>query len=253
MPSIRFTLGPFADSAKFELMSPSVITFDCAQTLVDATWDPVQMLKDAAAGISLECRPEEFALFGVDVQRAWPQLCGANASRNVEAVDQLWFELTEDWLSQVGRDRALAVPLKALSDTYCFKHPSKYFTLYDDVIPSLTRLQLGGYRLAVISNWDRSLPWILEMFGLTGFFEVASASLVEGVEKPDRRLFELTLEKMGVEPSDAVHVGDDKIDDIAGAHGAGMEAVLIDRSRSVSAEGVIHSLAYLEEAMAWNG
>jgi putative hydrolase of the HAD superfamily len=233
-------------------MSPSVITFDCAQTLVNATWDPVGMAKDAAEAIELPVSAEDLKAFGKTVRASWPKICAANETREFAPVDEVWLEITRQWLVSIGQDPGLAGRLKEVSDRFSFHHPSRYFSIYDDVVPSLTRLQLGGYRLAVISNWDRSLPWVLDLFGLRGFFEVVTASLVEGFEKPDQRIFHLTLERMGVRPEDAVHVGDDLVDDVRGAKDAGMKAVLLDRSLVALEKGKLHSLSHLEEAMAWN-
>jgi putative hydrolase of the HAD superfamily len=49
-----------------------------------------------------------------------------------------------------------------------------------------------------------------------------------GVEKPDPRIFRMALERMGIEPEDAVYVGDVYEIDVVGARAAGMRAYLID-------------------------
>ena len=116
----------------------------------------------------------------------------------------------------------------------------------------MERLKLAGYSLAVISNWDRSLPWVLDMYGLTGYFDMALASLVEGVEKPDPRLFEIALEKLGARADETIHVGDNPIDDVQGARSAGIHAVLLDRTGAIVGPGITHSLHLLEEAFPWN-
>jgi len=79
-----------------------------------------------------------------------------------------------------------------------------------------------------------------------------TVSLEEGIEKPDPRLFHLTLERLGVVAADVVHIGDNEIDDIEGASAAGVRALRIDRKAGASGNGVIRSLDELPEAFAWS-
>jgi len=48
-----------------------------------------------------------------------------------------------------------------------------------------------------------------------------------GTPKPDRRIFHEALRKFGIEPEEALHVGDGVIEDFGGALAAGMKAALI--------------------------
>ena len=49
-----------------------------------------------------------------------------------------------------------------------------------------------------------------------------------GVEKPDPRIFQIALERAGLEPSEAAYVGDLYSIDVLGARAAGLHAVLMD-------------------------
>jgi FMN phosphatase YigB (HAD superfamily) len=51
-------------------------------------------------------------------------------------------------------------------------------------------------------------------------------------------VFELARERLGVRAEEAVFVGDDLRWDVAGARGAGMEAVLIDRAGRPAPDGL---------------
>jgi len=109
-----------------------------------------------------------------------------------------------------------------------------------------------GIRLAVVSNWDISLHRILENLNLASSFEFVIASLEEGPEKPDPALFHLALERLNLPPADVVHIGDDPVDDFAGAQAVQMRTLLLRRSEELSHEaGVIHTLDQLPEAFAW--
>ena len=64
---------------------------------------------------------------------------------------------------------------------------------------------------------------------MTRFFDVRVISGVEGVEKPDPRIFRLALDRTGVEPREAAYVGDSVSFDVEPAASLGMLAILIDR------------------------
>jgi len=96
--------------------------------------------------------------------------------------------------------------------------------LFDDVLPALRRLQ-ARFRLMSLSNGNADLSAI----GLSPFFEHAIGAREAGAAKPDPRIFEVLLQRAGLEPAQVVYVGDDPHADVAGATAAGMHAVWIDR------------------------
>src|SRR5207302_2398463 len=59
-------------------------------------------------------------------------------------------------------------------------------------------------------------------------FDVILDSKVEGLEKPDRRFFDLALSRSESTQATTVHAGDFYNFDVAGARGAGLQAILID-------------------------
>jgi putative hydrolase of the HAD superfamily len=101
--------------------------------------------------------------------------------------------------------------------------------IFPDVPPALAALQAAGLRLCVISNWSWSLPELLHTLELVGHFEAVVTSARVGFEKPHRGIFEHALSLMGVDPSQAVHVGDSVRADIGGAGAVGIAPVLIAR------------------------
>jgi putative hydrolase of the HAD superfamily len=114
--------------------------------------------------------------------------------------------------------------------------------VHDDVLPTLEALRGQGARLGVVSNWDSRLSRLLELLELAGYFETIGVSHVEGVEKPDPALFLRVLERMGVDASDALHVGDVAELDLEGARAAGIDALLIDRDAAPGANSTIRDL-----------
>jgi putative hydrolase of the HAD superfamily len=103
------------------------------------------------------------------------------------------------------------------------------YRLFDDVLPALDRLAADGVRLGVVSNFEEWLERLLESLEVTRYFEVRVISGVEGVEKPDPKIFRLAVDRMRVEPEEAAFVGDSVHFDVEPATALGMLGVLLDR------------------------
>jgi HAD superfamily hydrolase (TIGR01509 family) len=94
---------------------------------------------------------------------------------------------------------------------------------------ALARLKAAGLLLGVVSNSEGRVEKALEAAGLRKYFDVVVDSGVLGIEKPDPRIFQAALKALGVEPDEALYVGDLYEVDIVGARAAGMEAVLLGK------------------------
>ena len=120
--------------------------------------------------------------------------------------------------------------------------------LYPDVLPALTELRSSdGVKIGVVSDWGSNLEGILAALGLDRYLDFALASGAAGMAKPDPGFFRLALERAGVEPADALMVGDSYRADVLGARSAGIEGLLLDRNGDAAVEDVrvIRSLAEL--------
>lgn len=109
-----------------------------------------------------------------------------------------------------------------------FKAPSAW-EVFPDVVPVLAALTARGVSLGIVSNWDSRLPAVLDMLDLSRWFAAVGVSHLEGVEKPDPRLFHVVLRRLAVDPSAALHVGDVPELDGAGARAAGVDCLIVDR------------------------
>lgn len=85
-------------------------------------------------------------------------------------------------------------------------------------------LQENGYKTAVLSNTE--LPAI-QLFHRQRYdmFDLAVFSCLEGVKKPDREIYEITITKLGSQPEQAVFI-DDKPEYINGAKETGINTVV---------------------------
>lgn len=228
---------------------PKLVTFDCAQTIVHVNWSVGGFARDCMAHLGVEVSPFDASRFEAMYHERLLEYVRINMTRDADACDRFWARLADDWLHERGLG---TVPVEHFMQTMgelAYGPGSEIFQAYPDVVPCFERLRNAGIKLAVISNWDYSLHRVLAMFGLQSYLDVALASLEEGVEKPDPRLFRIALERLGTEPSDTVHVGDHPVDDVAGAESAGIRPILLDRSGTLP--GSIDTLDRLEEAIGW--
>lgn len=98
--------------------------------------------------------------------------------------------------------------------------------------PLLAQLKERGHTLGVISNFDYRVYGILSGLGLGVYFDSMTISSEAGWAKPASEIFNLALERHGLTPAEALHVGDSEQMDLAGAQAAGIAGVLIDRRAS---------------------
>jgi len=137
-----------------------------------------------------------------------------------------WFGIYRDFLGEVGIEGDAEKLANVLYGT--FSDPGSY-RLHPDAIPTLDRLESTGIPLGVISNFEEWLERLLDALGVTRYFPVRVISGVEGVEKPDPRIFEIALERAGVPAAGSVYVGDHPYFDVEAAGDVGMLPILIDR------------------------
>jgi len=119
------------------------------------------------------------------------------------------------------------------------------FDAYPDAVPALKELRERGQRLVSVSNWDCSLPAVLERCGLGGLLDGAVSSAAAGARKPDPAIFAPALELAGCAPDEAMHIGDTPAEDVEGARAAGIRPLLIDRDGD--GDGDITSLREIKE------
>ena len=124
-----------------------------------------------------------------------------------------------------------------------FSEPRSWL-IYDDVIPTLQKLEELGVKLAVVSNWDERLEPLLEELGLATYFDVIVVSSLVGAHKPDERIFRRAAAELALSPENILHVGDNWREDVEGSRGAGGKAMRIRRS-GVEKEGDVNSLIKL--------
>ena len=90
---------------------------------------------------------------------------------------------------------------------------------------TLAELRARGLTTGVVSNFDRRLPGLLAALALAPLLDDVVLPSDAGAEKPDPRIFQLALERLGTPAAASVFVGDSAERDVAGARAAGMRAI----------------------------
>jgi HAD superfamily hydrolase (TIGR01509 family)/HAD superfamily hydrolase (TIGR01549 family) len=114
-------------------------------------------------------------------------------------------------------------------EMYRWFRDDRFQSVLPDVLPALEALQGQGMPMAVLSNFTSRLEDLLRRLNLRRFFDFVMVSSIVGIAKPDPRIFDLAVAKANRPARGLLYVGDHVGDDIEGAKGAGLDAVLIDR------------------------
>jgi putative hydrolase of the HAD superfamily len=103
--------------------------------------------------------------------------------------------------------------------------------LYPEVPEVLEQLRLR-FELAVISNFDGRLRFILQHLGISKYFAYVFISSELGADKPDPEIFRRALTLMHLKADEVLHVGDDPERDWKAAAVAGLSVFRLDRPQN---------------------
>lgn len=176
----------------------------------------VLALKEAGYEISMD-----------DYELAWQRAAQA-ARRDAEALGEVsvegWYRLI---FSSLGLGEYGPELVQKVNNAW-----NEAFAKGTKALPwtkSVLRRLRPRYGLGIVSN-SLALNTIsdLRVAGILDFFETIVISSDLGRRKPHPLIFLAALEKMGLEPKQAVFVGDNPYEDILGAKNVGMKTVLIN-------------------------
>ena len=219
------------------------IFFDAAGTLfyLTKTVGEHYALVGREVGLDLDAQNLERAF-----HTAWQQIPQRAAIDGPRENDDKgwWRELVDFVLDQVAptlnefdRDNFFEVAYEHFAEAGVWK-------LYPEVREVLEKLQ-PRFRLAVISNFDGRLRFILQHLGISKFFTHIFISSEIGADKPDPEIFRRALKLIDLEPDEVLHVGDDPQRDWEAASEAGLSTFELDRPKN--------SLRDLVAALTTNG
>ena len=229
-----------------------LLTLDCANTLLRGRWDPVAFALWAAREAGL-CLPRHAGeRYGASLRQHYPTILAANRTGDEAVVREAYIHVGEAWLDELGIDPALAPEVVDAAARLLVS--KELFEPFEDTVPFLLAARRRGIRLAVVSNWDASLPRVLAAHGLLELVDEVYASLVVGAEKPDPTMLRLAMDAAGISAEETWHIGDDREDDLGAARNAGVRGVLIDRKsfgESPPGKENTSTIRNLMEVFAW--
>lgn len=118
--------------------------------------------------------------------------------------------------------------LPKLEDMY-WDYFLKHIEIYDNVKEVLGELRKNGIKIAIVSDGDLSLRIRkTEAAGLLPYVDEVVASEEVIFEKPFSAIFTLALSRIGLEPHQAIMLGNNYKNDIRGAQLVGIKAGMFD-------------------------
>jgi putative hydrolase of the HAD superfamily len=221
------------------------VFFDAGQTLLEADPPVEKVYREAFAthGVEADLEAVHRAVHAtwreVDARRER----GEERWGGADGEAGFWRRFVEEVF---GRSGGKGLPEPLLNGLIAHFREDKHWRVYPETRAVLSALRGAGVTLLVVSNWDSTLPRLLERLELLPFFDRVVVSAVVGSSKPSRAIFDEAVRLAGVPHADALHVGDSLVDDYHGARAAGLHALLVDRSgRAPEGSEAIRSLSEL--------
>jgi putative hydrolase of the HAD superfamily len=192
-----------ADRADAEEAAVKAVVFDLWDTLVEFPAREAEVLKQRLAELTT-LDPDEF-------ERRWRD--GYRASQTGPLADSY---------------RALGVPDEHVAEHVAARHAFARgaLRLRRGAREALAGLRRRGVKLGLITVCSEDVPTAWPETELAGLFDAETFSSACGLIKPDPEIYLTTLEALGVEPVDALFVGDGANDELGGAERVGMTPVL---------------------------
>lgn len=116
-----------------------------------------------------------------------------------------------------------------------------YNELIEGTLEVLEYLKKKGYCLHVVSNGFKEVTHRkVEKSGLQKYFETVVSAEEAGAMKPDKKIFQFSLELAKASKEESLFIGDDWVADVEGAQNFGMKVIYFDVFREQKkTEGVI--------------
>lgn len=204
------------------------VTLDAGGTLITVAEPVGATYARIAARHGIHARADE-------VERAFRAACaaaaplafpGASPVRIGDHERAWWYTIVRHALGPAAAGAALDA---VFDELFAYYAAARAWRVFAEVPGVLATLRARALRLAVVSNFDGRLGPLLAALGIAPLVDAVVHSSRAGSAKPDPEIFHAALRRLGVRPDDALHVGDAPVEDVHGAHAAGMRAVLVRR------------------------
>lgn len=216
------------------------VTFDAGGTLISANPGVGAVYAEIASAHGIEVGPDVLDARFREAFRRMRSIEGGPASEETEL--RFWKALAREVFSGFVDGVRFEQLFTDLWSTFA---ESRRWRLLPGARETMRELRRRGYRIAILSNFDRRLHPILEGLDLDGLAEHVLISAEVGFAKPSREIFDHAARALGLEPVELLHVGDSASADAAGALGAGWRAALLG-----GGHGGAQAIARLDELPA---
>jgi FMN phosphatase YigB (HAD superfamily) len=208
------------------------VLFDAGDTLVRLSGGGQLLLEQAGARLGAELRePEMAAVWGRVLARAsTPEEMAKGRDLSPSRHREVWTALYTD----AGCDRLAPGLSHAL---YELTVDAGSWEGFSDAEPTLRALKERGVRTGVVSDTGFDLRPVLDALGLSPWLDAVVMSCELGVCKPDPRVFLTACQRLGVQPDDALMVGDNPVND-SGAVSVGLCVLLLPPARPSGPRGL---------------
>jgi putative hydrolase of the HAD superfamily len=196
------TESPGSGDAGFAGVRAKAVVFDLWETLID--WD-----REANAQLNVDLA----RLVGEEFKDRWS---GSTAKYN----GPIRVALAEAGVTDEQMEDVCALRREYLRKAL---HPRP------GAVDTLRTLREDGFKIGLITVCSEDIETLWPESDFAGLFDAEVFSSSFGASKPDPRIYRACCERLGVEPGEAVFVGDGANDELAGARRVGMEAILIHR------------------------
>ena len=205
------------------------VSFDAAGTLFRVRGSVGAAYARIAAHHGVRAAPEDIERRFRAAFRDMPPMCfpGVAAAEVAQHENRWWQQVVRAAFAGCRFDDFDAF----FHELFAYFARGSSWRVFPDALPALQQLRQEQLRLAIVSNFDRRLEPLCDALGLRPHVDAIVRSTAVGAAKPDPRIFTIMLSQLGVAAADCLHVGDSAALDIAGAHAAGLRAILIDRDQ----------------------
>ncbi|BBM97063.1 hypothetical protein MPTK1_1g02750 [Marchantia polymorpha subsp. ruderalis] len=237
-PTIAKLAGPIAQQT---LSNLKCVTVDVTGTLIAYKGSLGDYYCLAAKRVGLPCPDYDRMHEGFKVaykEMAQTHPCFGNAA-NMPNIEW-WRTVVHNSFLKAGYEYDNKTLEKIFMRIYRTFGSATPYTLLPDAKPFLQWIRKQGIVVGVVSNAEhRYRDVILPTLGLNqgSEWDFGVFSGIDGVEKPNPRIYELAMERAGVQnPDEVLHVGDSYKKDYLPAKSLGMHAVLLDRFKTVESK-----------------
>ena len=191
----------------------TAIIFDFGRVI--SAQKPLSLFRGYEDELGLEPGKINFIMFDSE---AWQE-----ALVGRKTVEEFWHEIGPE------------LGLNSVDEVDAFRHRYRADEEINQGVLDLIHRLHGNYKLAVLSNSPPGLAQWLAEWNVLHPFDVVFCSGDEGIAKPDTKAFELTLERLGVKPDEAVFV-DDTRQHVEAAQKLGLQGILFTTAEKLEEE-----------------